>query len=88
MAQFAGRLSRPDFQLGRPVVDFTGLEGTFDLTRDWKPEGDQPESQSDGAERPSLYTALPEQLGLRLEPRRVALEVFVVDDALKVPLAN
>src|SRR5690242_18755755 len=39
MPMFADRLSRPPFELDRPVVDFTGLTGMFDLTMDWKPEG-------------------------------------------------
>ncbi len=74
MAMFADRLSRPDFQLGRQVVDFTGLKGTFDITLEWDDE--------------SIFTALEEQLGLRLEPRKVPLNVLVVDHLNRVPTAN
>ncbi len=76
MAMLAGRLSRPDFGLDRPVLDFTGMEGTFDLTLDW--EQDQV----------SIYAAMQQQLGLKLEPRKVKLDVLVVDRANKVPLEN
>jgi uncharacterized protein (TIGR03435 family) len=85
--QFADRLSRPDFQLGRQVVDFTGLTGTFDLTLDWSPENDQSKDQADDP-RPSIVAALAEQLGLKLEPRKVSLDVLIVDHALKVPTEN
>jgi uncharacterized protein (TIGR03435 family) len=88
MAQFADRLSREDFQIGRRVVDFTGLTGTFDLTLNWKPESDQPENQDTASDRPSIVSALSEQLGLKLEPRKVPLDVLVVDAAVKVPVEN
>jgi uncharacterized protein (TIGR03435 family) len=81
MGMFADRLSRPDFQLDRRVVDLTGLKGTFDFTLDWSP-------QSEDATGPSIFTALQEQLGLKLEPRKVALEVYVVDRVNRVPTAN
>jgi uncharacterized protein (TIGR03435 family) len=74
MPMFADRLSRPDFQLDRRVVDFTGLEGTFDIKLDW-----------DDA---SIFTAIQEQLGLKLEARKVPLEVLVVDRVNRVPTAN
>ena len=76
MPMLAGRLSRPDFGLDRPVLDFTGMEGTFDLTLDW--EQDQL----------SIYAAIQEQLGLKLEPRKVKLDVLVVDRANRVPTEN
>jgi uncharacterized protein (TIGR03435 family) len=84
MAQFADRLASPVFQLDRQVVDFTGLTGQFDLTLDWSPDGNQAED----ATSPSITTAIQEQLGLKLEPRKVPLEVFVIDRASKVPTAN
>jgi len=55
---------------GRPVVDRTGLTGTFDIDMKWSASGD------DG---PSLFTALQEQLGLKLEPSRAPFEVVVID---------
>jgi uncharacterized protein (TIGR03435 family) len=55
---------------GRPVVDRTGLTGTFDIDLKWSASGD------DG---PSIFTALQEQTGLRLEPSKGPFEVVVID---------
>lgn len=67
--------------LGRPVVDMTGDRRKFDYHLRWNPE-DAPD-----ADRPSLFTALEEQLGLRLESKKVDAEVLVVDRA-EFPLEN
>jgi uncharacterized protein (TIGR03435 family) len=89
MPMLAGRLSRPDFGLGRTVVDLTGIAGTFDLTLDWKPE-----NAEDGNPNPvnhsdvSIFTAIEDQLGLKLEPRKVPLGVLVVDRVNKTPGEN
>jgi len=58
---------------GRPVVDRTGLTGRFDFTLNWAPEG------STDTDAPSIFTALQEQLGLKLQPARGVVEVLVVD---------
>jgi uncharacterized protein (TIGR03435 family) len=60
---------------GRPVVDRTGLTGRFDFTLTWAPEG------STGTDAPSIFTAVQEQLGLRLVPARGPVDVLVVDAA-------
>jgi uncharacterized protein (TIGR03435 family) len=88
MAMLAGRLSRPDFGLDRPVLDFTGLQGTFDLTLDWKPEQVQDGGGTDSGTGASIFAAIEEQLGLKLERRRVSLDVLVVDRINKVPTEN
>ena len=59
---------------GRPVTDATGLAGNFEINLRWTPE-----SQEATADAPSLFTALPEQLGLRLEARRGPIRMLVVD---------
>ena len=79
--------------VSRTVVNQTGLTGTFDLDLRWTDlsmllspaanPGD-PLPQADG---PSLFTALQEQLGLRLESTRGPVEVIVVDHADR-PSAN
>ncbi len=84
MGMLADRLSRPDFQLDRRVVDLTGLKGAFDLTLDWSPLG----AEAEDTARPSIFTALQEQLGLKLEARKVPLEILVVDRVNRVPTAN
>lgn len=55
---------------GRPLLDRTGLTGTFDADMQWTPEA------GDG---PSFVTALQEQLGLRLEPAKTSLDYLVID---------
>jgi uncharacterized protein (TIGR03435 family) len=79
LGAFADRLSQ---FVDRPVVDMTGLVGTFDISVTWSPESDEPR---EGA---SLFTALQEQLGLRLEARKGPVDVLVVDQAEKVPAEN
>jgi uncharacterized protein (TIGR03435 family) len=68
---------------GRPVVDRTGLTGVFNVDLEWTTSGDL--SVTGGASAApgpevSLFTALQEQLGLKLEPSRAPFEVVVVDD--------
>jgi uncharacterized protein (TIGR03435 family) len=61
--------------LDRPVVDQTGLAGKYDITLKWTPADAQP-----GADAPpDLYTAIQEQLGLRLVAAQALDEVFVID---------
>jgi len=59
---------------GRPVTDATGLAGAFEINLRWTPE-----SQEATADAPSLFTALPEQLGLRLDARRGPIRMLVID---------
>ena len=63
--------------LNRPVIDRTALAGRFDLLVEYSaPDIPDP---TDAADRVSLFTALQEQLGLRLQPEEVPLNVLVVD---------
>lgn len=77
MEALARTLSR---QFGRQVVDMTGLQGVFDFNLDYAPDEVAP---SDGGSAPSIFTALQEQLGLRLEARKGPVEVVVIDHADK-----
>ncbi|MGH9241703.1 MAG: TIGR03435 family protein [Vicinamibacterales bacterium] len=61
---------------GRPVVDATGLTGAFDLDLTFTPV-DVP----DPAVGASLFTAIQEQLGLRLEPRQAPMNRLVIESA-------
>lgn len=58
---------------GRQVVDRTGLKGGFDLDFSFSP------TSSADSSAPSLFTALQEQLGLKLEPQRLPTDVLVID---------
>jgi uncharacterized protein (TIGR03435 family) len=62
-------------QLGRIVVDKTGLAGVYDWVLEWDPD---PTVEST---RPSLFTALQQQLGIRLEAQRGPVETLVIDSA-------
>ncbi len=82
LAQLADRLAP---FVNRVVIDQTGLAGNFDLDLEWTPDQwkpqlaevpQQPQSIPNG---PSLFTALQEQLGLKLEPTRGPVDVLVID---------
>jgi len=70
------------------VVDRTGLAGPFEVKLDWTPDEGVTAPANDAPSSPSVYAALQEQLGLRLESRKGPLDVLVVDHAEKVPADN
>jgi len=70
----------------RPVIDMTGLEGTYDIRLEFADTKSTFGSQDPQA--PELFTALTEQLGLRLESRRGPVVLLVVDSALRQPTEN
>jgi uncharacterized protein (TIGR03435 family) len=83
IANLAAELSR---QLGRMVLDKTGLTGKYDFVLKWTPDeipapsgnmlNGQPAPESNG---PVLFTAIQEQIGLKLEPGKGPVEVIVID---------
>jgi uncharacterized protein (TIGR03435 family) len=82
MANFATFLQR--FVLDRPAVDQTGIAGRFDLVLRWTPDnfraaGKPGDLQDDASAPPSLFTAIKEQLGLKLQPTKAATDVFLID---------
>jgi uncharacterized protein (TIGR03435 family) len=87
MSDFAGLLQSA--VLDRPVVDQTGLNGRFDFELKWTPDESQftsigvhvPPPSDDPNAPPDLFTAMQEQLGLRLESTKALVEVFVIDHA-------
>ena len=78
-------------ELGRRVIDKTGLTGKYDFELKWtptqpsaaplSPPPQRPESALAADPGPSLFTALQEQLGLRLESEKGPVEVLVIDRA-------
>lgn len=72
MEAFAKRLSR-NRDIGKLVVDKTGLTGKFDFELDWA------SAQQDSDEHPSIFTAIQEQLGLKLESAKVPIQGVVID---------
>lgn len=82
MERLADFLAR---RLDRPVVDLTELKGIYDFKLEWTPEDSKATSADAG---PSLFTALQEQLGLRLQPKKLPVDVLVVDHVERVPTEN
>ena len=85
-------------QLGRTVVDKTGLTGEYDFALDYTPDnmpmpphgasdgGPKPETQVDPG-GPSIFTAVEEQLGLKLEATKGMVDVIVIDH-IDLPTEN
>jgi uncharacterized protein (TIGR03435 family) len=79
-------------RLERPVVDRTNLKGRYDFQLEWTPGlgenpsgpgGDTPLAAEPTEGRTSIFTALQEQLGLKLESAKGPVEMFVIDRADK-----
>jgi uncharacterized protein (TIGR03435 family) len=68
----------------RPVVNETGLAGRYDFTLKWLPDS-APEPE--GGQVPGLFTAMQDQLGLKLEPKKGLVDVLAVEKAER-PSAN
>ena len=97
MAQFLDALS---IMLGRRAIDRTGLTGAFAIHLEFSPEGtaldrrgvgdiDSPANAgSPDTSLPSIFTAVQEQLGLKLESQRGPAEVLVIDRMERVPSGN
>ena len=64
----------------KPVVDQTNLSGRYDFTLTWTPDSIR---ASEPNAPPGLFTAVQEQLGLKLEAKRAATDVFVIDAATR-----
>jgi uncharacterized protein (TIGR03435 family) len=82
--------------MDKPVVDQTGLTDRYDFNLNWTPDQSQfaamgakvpPPNIDDPNAPPSLYTALQEQLGLKLESTKANADVMVIDHIDK-PSAN
>jgi uncharacterized protein (TIGR03435 family) len=79
-------------QLGRTVQDRTGLKGVFDFVLQWAPDTDATPADLGGppaaSAGPSIFTAIQEQLGFKLEPRKGPAEVLVIDHVDSTPAEN
>jgi uncharacterized protein (TIGR03435 family) len=72
--------------LSRPVLDRTGLDGRWDFVLKWLPDESQfggqlkpPPPDDPASSLPSLFTAMQEQLGLKLESQKTDVSVLVID---------
>jgi uncharacterized protein (TIGR03435 family) len=73
-------------QTGRPVTDASGLKGKYNVSLFWASDSRTGAEADDPG--PSIYTAIQEQLGLKLESKKVTVEMLVVDKAEKSPTEN
>lgn len=90
LTRFADALALP---LDAIVVDRTGIDGNYNVSFQWTPdpaneprmmksgEPAPPPPPGDAPSGPSIFTALQEKLGLRLEARKVPMEVIVIEKA-------
>lgn len=74
IGQFAGMLAK---EMGRGIIDKTGLRGNYDFSLEWDPD------QIAGSPVPSVFAALQEQMGLKLESQKATVDVLVIDSAEK-----
>lgn len=93
--EFASIVQMLSQQVGRTIIDKTNLKGLYDIKLEWAPEarqgptplgplpaGAEP-SQASGPSGPSIFTAIQEQLGLKLESTKGPVEVLVIDSVQK-----
>jgi bla regulator protein blaR1 len=89
ISQLATSLSN---QLGRPVIDKTGLTAKYNITLEWTPDETQPplggvvdptRPPSNDSTGPTIYAAVQEQLGLKLESEKAPVDMLVIDSAEK-----
>lgn len=88
MAQLAHNLTgwtRND--LGRTIVDHTGLTGRYSFSLNWTPDTAPPSNSLDAGGGPSIFTAVHEQLGLLLRPEKGSLDTIVIDH-VEMPTEN
>jgi len=85
LAILAEELSK---EAGRPVIDKTGINGRYDLKVRWTPDVDAATVGNASPDAPpSIFTALTEQLGLKLEPGKAPVQVLVID-RVELPTGN
>lgn len=74
MGEFAPDLG---YFLDRPAVDQTGLTGRYDFLLKWT--ADESKAPTDGSAPPGLFTAIQQQIGLKLDPAKAPVDVLIVD---------
>jgi uncharacterized protein (TIGR03435 family) len=86
ITQLVAILARAPELAGRVVLDETGIKGEYDFTLDWtrddlsvNEDSSSPSAPAKGASSPSLFTALQQQLGLKLESKKGPVDTIVID---------
>jgi uncharacterized protein (TIGR03435 family) len=84
--QLAGALT--NLGIGRPVLDKTALDGRYVLTLEFSPLSAEPDVNASELRPPDIFTALQQQLGLKLEAGKDMLDIVVVDQVERSPSEN
>ncbi|HEY3825406.1 MAG TPA: TIGR03435 family protein, partial [Bryobacteraceae bacterium] len=87
MPQFAEDLSTLS-QVDRPVLDRTGIPGTFDFSLKFGDSNDEMKRALVAGDGPSLFTIIQEQLGLKLDAQKGPVEMLVIDHVERIPTEN
>jgi uncharacterized protein (TIGR03435 family) len=90
MPQFAEILSH---RLSHPVQDKTGLSGAYRVRLEWAaedktPKPGKPDKAKAAPDSPSIFTALRDQMGLRLDAHKAQVEFLVIDHVDRIPIAS
>ncbi|HKA02019.1 MAG TPA: TIGR03435 family protein [Candidatus Solibacter sp.] len=90
MPQFADILAR---RLSRPVLDKTSLTAAYRIRLEWTPDtpiakSGRPNKFKPAGDLPSIFEAIKDQLGLRLDSQKAQVEVLVIDHISRTPTAN
>lgn len=72
-------------RVGKPIEDGTSLKALYDISLYWLLMNPRPDMEPGG---PDLFEALQQQLGLKLQPKKITIQAVVVDHLDKVPTAN
>jgi uncharacterized protein (TIGR03435 family) len=75
-------------RMDRPVLDMTGIEGVYDYIIETGGLGFNGQPAADPTAGPSIFTAVQDNLGLRLESQRAPIEVLVIDAVQRIPVQN
>jgi uncharacterized protein (TIGR03435 family) len=89
MAEIASALTQDlSKELGRVVIDKTGIDGRYNITLKWTPETDTTEGTAPPTDAgPSIFTAIQEQLGLKLQSTKGPVQILVIDH-VEMPTEN
>jgi uncharacterized protein (TIGR03435 family) len=83
MEGFAGMLGD---QIHQPIINATGLTGKYDFVVSWSTAAIEPNAPADSG--PSIFAAVQEQLGLKLDSKKIPLDIVVIDHIEKTPSEN
>lgn len=84
---FSSFVTQLSSAVNRTVIDKTSLTGKYDISLKWTPDNQPPSDKSSDEQVPGLFTAVKEQLGLKLESAKGPVDTLVIDH-VEMPTAN